>query len=172
MTSIKSGFGVMAIGAFLLIQGCEVQYGYDERGWNNDGGHYHNGRYYGRNHDHSGGYYGDRYDRRRRGGGSVGVIIRGGGRGYSATDTQDSAEMLAQDYGIRYESAVLILDLTDGQDSKDDLKAIGLKRSDLKPLQEGQLPTNETIQKIAAATNEAPSKVQGVMEGFISYTQK
>jgi hypothetical protein len=164
----KTGFGAIAIGAFLLIQGCEVQYGYTERGWNTDGGHYHNGRYYGRNHDHSRGYYGDRDARQRVVGGRV-VIVRGG---YVVNQNPDSAEQLAKDYGIRYESAVRILDLTDGQDSKDDLKAVGLKVSDLKVLKDSQLPSYETIQKIAEATNESSSKIQGVMEGFILDTQR
>jgi hypothetical protein len=79
----------------------------------------------------------------------------------------EPAEELARDFGIRVESAQTILNIA--QNANDEqIAKLGIESTDLMALAQLQIPSHESIEKVAKALNEEPANIEKVAQSFVS----
>jgi hypothetical protein len=86
----------------------------------------------------------------------------------TATAPQDSAALLAQNYSISTASAQKIVAFAQGNDSTEIMDSMGITATDLAPLSDLEMPTQETIQTIATSLGEDSSKIEKVFADFVT----
>jgi hypothetical protein len=180
-----TGFYLAILMTLPFLQGCFTYY-YGNNGWARGGGYYRGGRGYG-------GYYGGgRYGGGRGWGGIGGGHGGGYGGGHrrmladsinefveaepTATlqqDIQEPTAHLAHDFDISVSSAEKIIRLAsrNAKEMKEVLKEMGLTSKDVAPLGKLKMPGKECLEKIASHLGEDESKIEHVIQGFISDIQ-
>lgn len=173
-----SAFGFAAV-AMVALTGCHFRGGYhrDRDGW-------HRGRppVHGPGYGHPGhGHPGHGHGRPGRGGGHGGGHGRGPHRLMMNTtstvaDAVDVAEenpvtLLAQDFGIRMESAEKILRIAQGDDVAEAASEMNLDLVDVAPLAKLEMPSTESIDRVAKSLGEDRAKVEGIFSELISDIQ-
>jgi hypothetical protein len=78
-----------------------------------------------------------------------------------------SAEEMAQEFGIRVESAEMILGLAH-TGNEQQLNRLGIETSDLAALVQLQMPSHEGIERVAKALNEEPARIEKVAQSFVT----
>jgi hypothetical protein len=80
----------------------------------------------------------------------------------------DSAQELAQDFGIQKASASAILNLAESNLNEQNIAGLGLQSSDLMALASLQMPSKQGIEQVATSLNEAPAKIQKLARSFVT----
>jgi hypothetical protein len=79
----------------------------------------------------------------------------------------DSAVELAREFGIRVESAQTILNIAHNA-NEEQITKLGIESSDLMALVQLQMPSRESLQKVAKALNEEPAKIENIAQSFVT----
>ncbi len=156
MTKLALPLGVLSL---LLLESCNatVRYNYgDHRGYHcnryNNNCTYRRGWYRGRDRDYH------RYD-----------LVEGVVAANSATTSNSSAKLLAEDYDIKYSSAAQILAITNQAANREEVvKKLQLQPRDLQALGKLELPSRESVEKVAQALGERPAKIEKILKDFLS----
>lgn len=74
---------------------------------------------------------------------------------------------LARSYSISLDSANTILELTSGENQKEQLAALGLDVSDVSSLANLEMPSRESVDKVALALNEQSISIERLMADFV-----
>ena len=80
----------------------------------------------------------------------------------------ESALHLSQDKAISLVAAEKIVSLAGGNDSRDALAKMEIEEKDVAPLADLQMPSNESIDRMAKGLGEDRSKIENLLTGFIS----
>jgi hypothetical protein len=141
---------IVLIGSALALASCRVSVGY-----------YQNVGFYRHHHHHS-------YCQHHRCSENMAAYSFDGGN-ESQVDIEQSAQTLAHDFAIRPESARKIIEAinTDSSQLKDQFERIGVPEKDVKALADLQMPSQNSIQKVAHALNEDPAKIEGMTIRYI-----
>ena len=87
----------------------------------------------------------------------------------SVTDLKiDSAQLLARDFGLKLQSAQTILKFSQSKQLNRDLRNAGLKPKELLPLTKFEMPSSETVSKVAAILGENPRRIEAVFSSMIA----
>lgn len=78
-----------------------------------------------------------------------------------------SVEELARDFGIRVESAQMILNLAHNGDEQQINKS-GVDYSDLLALSQLQVPSRDGIERVAKSLNEDPAHIEKLAQSFVT----
>lgn len=151
---------LLAVIALLTLQACDVSVSYDY-GYSRS----YRCRYYG-----DCGYYGRGWYRghRRHHGNHGPHRFMEESNSVVVNAATDSAKLLAADYGIRLSSAQEILALAGNSAARSEAaQSLNLSRSDLVAIANLQMPSKETVLKVAGALNERPKKIQRLLADFI-----
>jgi predicted small secreted protein len=97
---------------------------------------------------------------------------RGHGRGrhhlpQNEVSLNRESQNLAFDYGLRYDSAIVIVNLAHGMNSGPTMAKLNLKSDDVSRIANLQMPSKDGIRKIVNHLNESESAVSDVVEDFI-----
>jgi predicted HAD superfamily phosphohydrolase YqeG len=74
---------------------------------------------------------------------------------------------LAREFGIRVESAQTILNIAHNA-NEEQITKLGIESSDLMALVQLQMPSRESLQKVAKALNEEPAKIENIAQSFVT----
>jgi hypothetical protein len=114
--------------------------------------------HYGHDHDHW-----DHHDHGWHGGHGHHLAVA-----VADSETQDPAILLAQDYGISTVSAQKITAFAAGTNDAQALLDFGVSANELVPLANLEMPSQESIQKMAANLGEDQTKIATILADFIS----
>lgn len=90
-----------------------------------------------------------------------------GGPHHLNTMGVSSAEELAQQFGIRVESAQMIMDFAHSGNEQQ-FQKLGVESSDLAALTQLQMPSQAGIERVAKALNEQPSQLEKLAQSFVT----
>lgn len=76
-------------------------------------------------------------------------------------------EAFAQQYGVQRQSAQKILTLASGKHPFRSMRQVGLKMSDARYLQNRQMPSQETIDRVGKTLGEDSDKIQNIVQDFV-----
>lgn len=151
---------LLALLALLTLQACDVSVSYE----------YGNSRSYRCRYYGDCGYYGRGWYRghRRHHGHHGPHRFMEESNSVTTNATSDSAKLLAADYGIRLSSAQEILALAGNTAARSEAaQSLNLSRNDLLAIANLQMPSKETVLKVARALNESPKKINRLLVDFI-----
>jgi len=76
--------------------------------------------------------------------------------------------LLSLNYSIKEEAAAKIINFASGNDRETSLNAMGVSLEEMTPLANLEMPTRESVAKIAAALDESDAKVERILSDFIA----
>ena len=84
-----------------------------------------------------------------------------------SNSAQDSATLLAGDYGIAVSSAAKIIQFAAGENMSQSLQDLNLSPEEASALANLNMPTDATVQKVASKLGEASSTMKKIFSDFV-----
>lgn len=163
---LSKGMLGLALLSLTLLQACNADFTYSPGGYHGGGwgyGHHHGGYYGG----HHGGYHGGHH------GGHRPWPYRSNLMSTESSIVAPSnfslaTQAFARDFGVSQQSAEKILTIAQSKHLKRDLKQLGLELRDFMPLKNLEMPSDQSIHRVAQVLGEEPNKIEIVFSRFIS----